>query len=416
MSLKEYDHFVPIKEKSTITRVCQTKNQPIAQIIKNFLKSNNKNKNKLTTTEQANLNTILKCVNNELGYILKMCETCNTKEFIAFCTCNNRYCPNCGGKRRKEWFDRIQNRMPDGKYFHFVFTIPHEFNQLLFSDENKRIIYDAIMKASAATLLEFSKNEFDSVPFILSVLHTWSQDMGLHIHTHSLVSAKMYNSSKDKWTNVKSFLFHQNALAKVFRAKFLNILRLSLDETEKKRRLTIKNNDSLLVDWLSFVEKLPKKWNIYVSNPRNDCKNILKYFAIYLNRSAITNSRIAEYNETSVKIFPKKREYNEGDSTKDKTKYRKKTLFIYSIDEFIKKFCSHFLPPYFHKIRYYGMASPSNTAKRNKENNITKGEIKKERAKCIHCSAQTVVIIIVRVSVYTGKKKYIIVPLYHDTS
>ena len=60
---------------------------------------------------------------------------------------------------------------------HVVFTLPHQLAPLAF--HNKRILYDLLFKASAATLLEIAadpKHLGAEIGF-LSILHTWGQNL-----------------------------------------------------------------------------------------------------------------------------------------------------------------------------------------------------------------------------------------------
>jgi hypothetical protein len=62
-------------------------------------------------------------------------------------------------------------------YFHIVFTLPHELSALAL--QNKRLLYDLLFRASAATLLELAgdpKHLGADIGF-LGVLHTWGQNM-----------------------------------------------------------------------------------------------------------------------------------------------------------------------------------------------------------------------------------------------
>jgi len=67
-------------------------------------------------------------------------------------------------------------------YVHVVFTLPHELAPLAY--QNKRVIYDLLFKASAATLLELAadpKHLGAQIGF-LGVLHTWGQTLQHHPH------------------------------------------------------------------------------------------------------------------------------------------------------------------------------------------------------------------------------------------
>jgi hypothetical protein len=65
-------------------------------------------------------------------------------------------------------------------YFHIVFTLPHELSALVL--QNKRLLYDLLFRASAATLLELAhdpKHLGAEIGF-LGVLHTWGQNLHHH--------------------------------------------------------------------------------------------------------------------------------------------------------------------------------------------------------------------------------------------
>jgi hypothetical protein len=62
-------------------------------------------------------------------------------------------------------------------YVHVVFTIPHELSWLAL--QNKKVVYDLLFRASAATLMEIAadpKHLGAEIGF-LSVLHTWGQTL-----------------------------------------------------------------------------------------------------------------------------------------------------------------------------------------------------------------------------------------------
>ena len=62
------------------------------------------------------------------------------------------------------------------RYVHVVFTLPHELSPLAL--HNKKVVYDLLFRASAATLLEIAadpKHLGAEIGF-LSVLHTWGQN------------------------------------------------------------------------------------------------------------------------------------------------------------------------------------------------------------------------------------------------
>ena len=73
---------------------------------------------------------------------------------ISFFSCRNRHCPKCQSNARNKWLAARSNELLGVRYFHVVFTLPHELSALAL--QNKRAVYD-LFQASAATLLEEAK-------------------------------------------------------------------------------------------------------------------------------------------------------------------------------------------------------------------------------------------------------------------
>jgi hypothetical protein len=279
------------------------------------------------------------------------------------------------------------------------------------------------MKASADTIKEFSRSKFKADPFILSALHTWTQNLSMHIHDHSLVSAEMYDKLENRWRSAKDFLFPVRALAKVFQGKVMGMLQKSLTENRESHRLVLKPSEfeTCIEDWLSFASTLPRRWAVYISKPRKCHDSVVKYFAAYVNRSAITNSRIASFDGDDVKIIPKRRSSLEPPDQKTAAKEKKSDLIVLSCDEFVRRFTQHFPPKYFHRIRTYGLASGSSkTGKELKakrlERNAKKPNPPKLQATCEQCQTRDLWLIIVRINRYTQAKHVTRNPIWEDTA
>ena len=88
-------------------------------------------------------------------------------------------------------------------------------------------------------------------------------------------------------------------------------------------------------------------WVVH-SKPVGTGEAALKYLAPYVYRVALSNNRIEHLGDTSVTF-----RYRESDSGA----LRQMTL---TPMEFIRRFLQHVLPDGFHKVRYYGLLSPSN--------------------------------------------------------
>ena len=73
---------------------------------------------------------ISKCHTLEMGANLSECESCH-KKYIHYNSCKNRHCPMCQGMEVDEWIDKQQENVLDVPYFHTVFTVPEELQQII---------------------------------------------------------------------------------------------------------------------------------------------------------------------------------------------------------------------------------------------------------------------------------------------
>src|SRR2546427_4767963 len=96
------------------------------------------------------MSAIESCRTAALGGHVARCEECS-HTLIAYNSCRNRHCPKCQGAAARQWLaDREAELLPIG-YFHVVYTLPAELRDIAY--QNKRVIYDLLMKASAKATL-----------------------------------------------------------------------------------------------------------------------------------------------------------------------------------------------------------------------------------------------------------------------
>ena len=86
-----------------------------------------------------------------------------------------------------------------------------------------------------------------------------------------------------------------------------------------------------------------QRWLPFVKETFNGRGNAVSYLARYLYRSAISNSRIRGYDDSTVTFEYK--DYRDGGKTK--------TMTVSGM-EFIRRFLKHVLPSHFNRIRYSG--------------------------------------------------------------
>jgi hypothetical protein len=104
----------------------------------------------LTAQHLRVLRAIERCRTAALGGHLDRCAACGHRA-ISFNSCRNRHCPKCLTHARNQWLAARPDELLPVGYHHVVFTLPHELSWLAL--QNKRVVYDLLWQASAATLL-----------------------------------------------------------------------------------------------------------------------------------------------------------------------------------------------------------------------------------------------------------------------
>ena len=128
------------------------------------------------------LDAIVRCRTAALGGHRDQCVRCG-HQAISYNSCRNRHCPRCQGNARSRWLAERRAELLPVSYFHIVFTLPHELSALAL--QNKRLLYDLLFRASAATLVELAgdpKHLGADIGF-LGVLHTWGEPSPSSAHT-----------------------------------------------------------------------------------------------------------------------------------------------------------------------------------------------------------------------------------------
>ncbi len=130
--------------------------------------------------------SILGCKSGKFGINISQCPDCGHLEFHNN-SCRNRNCPNCQAVNKELWVDKRRAEVIDTPYFHVVFTLPHELNALIYC--NQQLLYSLLHRCCAQTLLELSSDKkwLGATPGIIQILHTWDQELGYHVHIHTIL-------------------------------------------------------------------------------------------------------------------------------------------------------------------------------------------------------------------------------------
>jgi hypothetical protein len=285
---------------------------------------------------------IERCHTAELGYHHYRCSdpACGHVHY-RYHSCRNRHCPNCGASRSRQWMEERLGELLPVKYFHVVFTLPHELCAIALG--NRRQLFKLLFDASAHCLLTLcnDKKRLGATPSITAVLHTWGQQLVFHPHVHCIVSSGGVDK-ENQWKPLKkgsgNFLFPYKVMEPLFKKYFLDMLTKLIQKGDVKIPPQ--------TDWKKLKNILySKEWIMHANQPFGNASQIIEYLGRYTHKVAISNHRIQSIDEQNRVTFNYK-DYN------DKGKRKLMTL---SGEEFLKRFALHILPKGFVRIRHYGI-------------------------------------------------------------
>lgn len=292
------------------------------------------------------LTWIKNCRTEEMGKRIEQCDECHERRTV-YCSCRNRHCPECHAHVKAKWlFARTTEVLPV-RYFHNVFTLPHELNGIILC--NKKVMLHLLFSRLSETLLAFGRNPksrlgYGELGFTL-FLHTWSQTLMDHFHIHALIPGGILSEDGMEWIGVgrSKYLFNKENLALVFRTKFLQ----GLQKFYEDRKLVFPGKMEIYREPEKFRELIQglykKQWITYSKATLRNTEDLLEYLSQYTHRIAITNQRILSISEGSVKF--KYLDRRAGNKAKE---------MALSGVEFLRRFTMHILPKKFMRVRSYG--------------------------------------------------------------
>ena len=287
------------------------------------------------------------CKTGRLGFNSSVCEECGHVE-IHNSSCRNRHCPSCQSVLKELWIDQRRAEVLDAKYFHIVFTVPHDLNPLFLA--NRKLLYSLLHQAASQTLLTLAhdRKNLGAEPGIIQVIHTWGQNLSFHPHVHCIVSGAGLTRDLKLRKSGNSFFIPVKAASKMFRGKFM----AALKQYRASGVLVLPasfSDPSGPVNWQDLVDDLyDTDWVAYIKETFNGFGNAIDYLGRYTHRVAISNGRILNVTDETVTFWY--RDYRDG--------YARREMTI-SHEEFIRRFLMHVLPKGFQKIRYFGfLANP----------------------------------------------------------
>ncbi len=286
------------------------------------------------------LNALEKCRTAALGGHMDECDSCGHIR-ISYNSCRNRHCPKCQQTNKERWILARQQQLLPVSYFHVVFTLPQELN--CWCLHYPKPMYDLLFTASHQTIKALAADEkhLGARPGMISVLHTWGQNLSLHPHVHLIVPGGGIAAS-GCWKKAKSeggYLFPVKAISAVFKNKYMEGF-LALLKTENKT-----------IEPLLRESLYNKSWIVYAKQPFGGPQQVIEYLGRYTHKVAISNHRIISVADDKVSFRYK----DYAHSSKQKTMTLQATAFL-------QRFCLHILPAGFRKVRYYGFLANVHSA------------------------------------------------------
>jgi hypothetical protein len=299
------------------------------------------------------MSAVEQCRTSALGGHVARCEDC-AHEHIAYNSCRNRHCPKCQAGAARAWLAARQAELLPVGYFHVVFTLPARIADIAY--QNKRLVYDLLMRASAETTLTIAADprHLGARIGITSVLHTWGSAMTHHPHVHMIIPGGGLSPDGERWIACrKTFFLPVRVLSRLFRRLFLD----GLARLHRDGRLAFFGDHAGLADRATFDAFLAPlrntEWVVYAKEPFAGPKAVLAYLARYTHRVAISNRRLIHIGADGI-TFRVKDYRVDGPG-----RYKTMTLEPH---EFIRRFLMHVLPRGQHRIRHYGLFANGNRA------------------------------------------------------
>jgi Putative transposase/Transposase zinc-binding domain len=291
------------------------------------------------------IRAITRCRTAALGGHADVCPNCQEAPVISYNSCRNRHCNKCQSQARERWMEARRQELLQTRYFHVVFTLPHELHTLVL--QNQEELYNLLFRTVAETLREVARNSkhLGAEIGFFGILHTWGQNLLFHPHIHCVIPGGGISPDKERWIHPRyPFFLPVKALGKVFRGKFVEGLR----RAHRKKQLTCAGSIQHLQKpqcFSAFLRTLFRQnWVVYAKPAFGGPEQVIRYLGRYTHRVAISNHRLISFDGSNVTF--RWRDYAGGN--------KNRTMTV-SAEEFMRRFLLHVLPKGFVRIRHFGV-------------------------------------------------------------
>ncbi len=293
----------------------------LAAIIRQYLpRLESRYAKRLLPSHRNAIDAMLRCRTQDAGEMVLACAGCHRHQDFPL-SCGHRSCPKCQNHDTSLWLDRQQAKLLPVEYFLVTFTLPQELRSLAWHHQKQ--MYALLLTLAMKTLKDFGLNPklLGADIGLTAILHTHSRRLDYHPHVHVIVPAGGVNRLRKQWRKVRGkYLFNQQALARVFRARMLAAIKSA---------------------GLVLPGRLPRKW-VVDCRPVGKGQPALKYLSRYLYRGVIGEGNIVSNRSGRVT-------FKYIDSKTGKPQYRTEKG-----EDFLWRVLQHVLPRGFRRVRDAG--------------------------------------------------------------
>jgi hypothetical protein len=286
--------------------------------------------NALLPSQRKALAAMKQCRTTQSPVLLAQCDGCEKQVFIPH-SCGHRNCPHCQHHESQQWLERQLKKQVPAEYFLLTFTLPAELRPLAW--QHQRLLYAMMTRCSWETVKTFTQNDpqLQGKAGAITVLHTHSRRLDYHPHVHLVMPAAAIDADKGLWRTKKgkgkntAYLFNHKALAKVFRAKMLEVIR---------------------EEGFELPARYPETWVVDVKSVGSGDKALV-YLGRYLYKGVIQEKDIIACREGQVTF-----RYQDSKTKKMQTRTLPGAKFLWLI-------LQHVLPKGFRRTRNFGFLHPN---------------------------------------------------------
>ncbi len=285
--------------------------------------------NNIRDVVNKEVHKMINCQDPNFGHALYLCEHCGKFKCVPF-TCHSRFCNSCGSKYQQARALTLSSKLVNCRHRHIVFTIPSE---LRFIFRKNRKLLHILFRSASQTVLDWfysqSKSE-NFKPGIVCALHTFGRDLKWNPHIHMLITEGASGNSI-VWKNFNYFPYF------MLRKKWQTTLLFNLEkELGKSYFRSLKN---------FIYSNHSSGFYVYAKPSLNSSYDVVNYIIRYISRPAMAQSRILDYDGSTVTFWYQRHEDN------------KKIIEKIPVSEFIERLIVHIPDEQFKMLRYYGIYS-----------------------------------------------------------